>query len=122
MDEYEGFPALKEKVLEHNPQADVEKLERAYELAAGAHKDQKRKSGEPFVIHPVAVSAMLAEMDMDLSTVIAGMLHDTVEDTDVTLEQLEEQFGIMMEPDDIVDLSSFEKGKEILAENYDITF
>jgi len=93
MDENEGFLALKEKVLKHNPQADVDKLERAYNLAASAHQNQKRKSGEPFVIHPVAVATMLAEMDMDLPTIIAGMLHDTVEDTDVTLEQLEADFG-----------------------------
>ena len=89
----EEYEKLKEKVLKHNPHADTLLLDKAYALAQSAHKGQKRKSGEPFVVHPVAVATMLADMDMDLATVIAGMLHDTVEDTDVTLDTIAEQFG-----------------------------
>lgn len=89
-DQYE---ALKQKVLKHNPNADLNLLEKAFALADTAHKGQKRKSGEPFVVHPVAVASMLADMDMDLATVVAGMLHDTVEDTDVTLESIAADFG-----------------------------
>ena len=89
----EEYDKLKEKVLKHNPHADTLLLDKAYALAQSAHNGQKRKSGEPFVVHPVAVATMLADMDMDLATVIAGMLHDTVEDTDVTLDTIAEQFG-----------------------------
>ena len=89
----EEYEKLKEKVLKHNPHADTLLLDKAYALAQSAHNGQKRKSGEPFVVHPVAVATMLADMDMDLATVIAGMLHDTVEDTDVTLDTIAEQFG-----------------------------
>lgn len=66
---------------------------KAFALASEKHKDQKRKSGEPFIIHPVAVATMLAEMDMDMPSVIAGMLHDVVEDTSVTIEEIREIFG-----------------------------
>lgn len=70
-----------------------EKVLRALEIANVAHEGQKRKSGEPFIIHPVAVASILAEMKMDRDSIIAGLLHDTVEDTPVTLEELEELFG-----------------------------
>ena len=89
----EEYEELKEKVLKHNPHADTLLLDKAYALAESAHKNQKRKSGEEFIVHPVAVATMLADMDMDLATVIAGMLHDTVEDTDVSLETISDQFG-----------------------------
>ena len=92
-DNRSDYDILKEKVLKHDPGADVALLDKAYALASSAHKGQKRKSGEPFVIHPVAVATMLADMDMDLATVIAGMLHDTVEDTEVTLEKITADFG-----------------------------
>ncbi len=93
MDCLQEYELLKQKVLKHDPQADISLLDKAYGLACAAHKEQKRKSGEPFVIHPVAVASMLADMDMDLATVIAGMLHDTVEDTDLTLEDISAGFG-----------------------------
>lgn len=65
----------------------------ALEVATVAHEGQKRKSGEPFIIHPVAVAAILADLRMDMDSVIAGLLHDTVEDTQMTLEELEDMFG-----------------------------
>ena len=65
----------------------------AYELAEQAHRGVLRKSGDPFISHPVAVSEILAEMHLDADALIAGLLHDTVEDTDVTFEQIEHAFG-----------------------------
>ncbi len=77
----------------HYTEDDILELEHAIDLAFKAHGGQKRKSGEPYIIHPLAVAAILIEWEMDIDSVIAGILHDTVEDTDVTLEQLESLFG-----------------------------
>lgn len=88
-----GYGKLIEKLRKHNPEADLSLLDRAFHLADESHRNQKRKSGEPFVIHPVAVASMLADMEMDLPSIIAGMLHDVVEDTPITLEQIQEMFG-----------------------------
>lgn len=71
----------------------VLELEHAIDFATKAHEGQKRKSGEPYIIHPLAVAGILAEWDMDIDTVIAGILHDTIEDTDTSLEQIESLFG-----------------------------
>ena len=68
-------------------------LEYAIDFATRAHEGQKRKSGQPYIIHPLAVAGILTEWDMDIDTVIAGVLHDTVEDTAVSLEQIESLFG-----------------------------
>ncbi|MBR5259397.1 MAG: bifunctional (p)ppGpp synthetase/guanosine-3',5'-bis(diphosphate) 3'-pyrophosphohydrolase, partial [Eggerthellaceae bacterium] len=72
---------------------DCEMLVRAFEFASEAHKGQCRKSGEPFVIHPIEVGIILADLRMDAETICAALLHDTVEDTDVTPEQVEEVFN-----------------------------
>lgn len=68
-------------------------LEKAYQVAETAHRSMKRKSGEPFISHPVAVTEILAEMRLDTDALLAGLLHDTVEDTQVTFEEIEAQFG-----------------------------
>lgn len=68
-------------------------LEHGIDYASEKHKDQKRKSGEPYIIHPLSVAYTLIEWDMDIDTVLAGILHDTVEDTDATLEEIENIFG-----------------------------
>ena len=68
-------------------------LEHAIDVATTAHKDQKRKSGEPYIIHPLAVAKTLIDWEMDIDSVIAGVLHDTVEDTTLTLEKIESLFG-----------------------------
>jgi guanosine-3',5'-bis(diphosphate) 3'-pyrophosphohydrolase len=75
------------------PEADQARVSAAYELAERAHRGMRRKSGEPYIIHPLAVTALLAEMRLDADALIAGLLHDTVEDTDVTFDQLEQEFG-----------------------------
>ncbi|MGW2950061.1 RelA/SpoT family protein [Streptomyces eurythermus] len=77
----------------HHPDADLEPLRRAYVLAESSHRGQMRKSGEPYITHPLAVTLILAELGAETTTLTASLLHDTVEDTDVTLEQVREQFG-----------------------------
>ena len=67
---------------------DLEQIEHAYQVAAEAHKEQKRKSGEPYITHPVAAACILVELGMDTPCVVAGLLHDVVEDTDITLEEI----------------------------------
>ncbi|MCQ4045047.1 RelA/SpoT family protein [Streptantibioticus rubrisoli] len=77
----------------HHPRADLDALRRAYVLAEASHRGQFRKSGEPYITHPLAVTLILAELGAETTTLTASLLHDTVEDTDVTLDQVGEQFG-----------------------------
>jgi GTP pyrophosphokinase len=76
-----------------HPKADLALLQRAYETAAAKHAGQQRKSGDPYITHPLAVSTILAELGMDTTTLVAALLHDTVEDTDYPLEKLRAEFG-----------------------------
>jgi GTP diphosphokinase / guanosine-3',5'-bis(diphosphate) 3'-diphosphatase len=85
-------PLLK-KVRGYNPKADLKELQHAYSFAEESHDGQKRLSGEDFIEHPMAVADVLADLRLDTTTLAAALLHDTVEDTDVTLDRLEEQFG-----------------------------
>ena len=71
----------------------VKKVDKAYDFAYNLHKEQKRKSGEPYIIHPIQVAGILADLYMDPDTVVAGYLHDVVEDTEATLEDVEREFG-----------------------------
>lgn len=77
----------------HYSEEDLFELEHAVDFATEAHAGQKRKSGEPYISHPIATAATLVEWEMDMDTVLAGVLHDTVEDTDMTLERIESLFG-----------------------------
>ncbi|MFF0289557.1 RelA/SpoT family protein [Streptomyces sp. NPDC005262] len=77
----------------HHPDADLTVLHKAYVLAESSHRGQMRKSGEPYITHPLAVTLILAELGAETTTLTASLLHDTVEDTEVTLEQVREQFG-----------------------------
>jgi GTP pyrophosphokinase len=81
------------KATPHYDEDNLVELQHAITIATDAHKDQKRKSGEPYIIHPLSVAATLIDWGMDIDTVLAGVLHDTVEDTTVTLSQLETAFG-----------------------------
>ena len=85
-------PLLK-KVRSYNPKADLKEIQRAYAFAEVSHEGQKRKSGEDFIEHPVAVAGILADLRLDTTTLEAALLHDTVEDTPATLGAIEEQFG-----------------------------
>ncbi|WP_460825652.1 RelA/SpoT family protein [Nostocoides australiense] len=80
-------------VRANHTRADTAIIERAYEVAEEAHRDQKRKSGEPYITHPLAVASILATLGMPTDTVAAALLHDVVEDTDVPLEEIEREFG-----------------------------
>ncbi|MFD0418464.1 RelA/SpoT family protein [Streptomyces sp. NPDC127108] len=77
----------------HHPDADLEPLRRAYVLAESSHRGQMRKSGEPYITHPLAVTLILAQLGAETTTLTASLLHDTVEDTDVTLDQVRAEFG-----------------------------
>ena len=85
--------SLIQKILDDEKQYDLSKIISAYELAAKAHANQVRSSGEPYITHPVAVAYILLELGMDTDTICAALLHDVVEDTDVTLEELKKLFG-----------------------------
>jgi GTP pyrophosphokinase len=93
-------------------------LEHAIALAAESHKGQKRKSGEPYIIHPLAVAGTLIEWGMDIDSVLAGVLHDTVEDTEMTLEALEASFGsdVAFLVDGVTKVSKARAGMQDLAE------
>jgi len=82
-----------EKILQYNPQADLHLLNRAYAFASEAHAEQKRNSGDPYITHPVSVAYILASLNMDMNVLVAGLLHDVVEDTGITLVDIEKDFG-----------------------------
>jgi GTP pyrophosphokinase len=91
-----GNPVLEpllRTVRAHHPKADLRMVERAYEVAERHHRGQQRKSGDPYIAHPVAVTTILAELGMTPATLCAALLHDTVEDTEYTLDALREEFG-----------------------------
>ena len=113
-----GFERLVKTVKQHHPRADLLQLEEAYQVAYQAHDGQKRRSGEPYITHPVAVAQILAELGIGPKTVIAALLHDTVEDTDYTLEQCREQFGaeVAMLVDGVTKLDKVKYGDSAQAE------
>ncbi len=81
------------RVRKYHPSGDISLIDNAYKLAYVCHKDQVRKSGEPYIVHPLCVAIILADMEMDKETIAAGILHDVVEDTDITIEEIIDQFG-----------------------------
>jgi len=88
-----SYENLISKVSQYLPNFDKEKLERAYQLALSAHGDQVRKSGTPYISHPLAVAHIVADMKMDVDSLCAALLHDVVEDTDYTSQDISEMFG-----------------------------
>lgn len=78
---------------EFYPKANLSIVQRAFEVADQRHASQLRRSGDPYITHPLAVANILAELGMDITTLVAALLHDTVEDTGYTLEALSEEFG-----------------------------
>jgi GTP pyrophosphokinase len=84
---------LFEEIHEDLSQSDIDLIRRAYRLAAVAHADQERASGEPYIVHSLAVAQRLAELHLDSAAIAAGLLHDVVEDTIVTIEDLRQDFG-----------------------------
>ena len=116
------YQDLVKTIHKYHPSDDISMIEKAYKVAAEAHKDQKRKSGEPYIIHPLCVAIILADLEMDKETIAAGLLHDVVEDTVMTLDELTKEFGpeVAFLVDGITKLTqlNWDKDKvEIQAEN-----
>jgi guanosine-3',5'-bis(diphosphate) 3'-pyrophosphohydrolase len=109
---------LLKTVRTHHPKADVALIERAYAAAEKAHTGQKRKSGEPYITHPVAVAQILADLGIGAKTIAAALLHDTVEDTDYTLDLVRADFGdeIAMLVDGVTKLDKLKYGDSAQAE------
>jgi len=105
-------------VRTHHPKTDVALIERAYTIAERAHADQKRQSGEPYVTHPVAVAQILADLGIGSKTIAAALLHDTVEDTAYTLDQLHDDFGdeVAMLVDGVTKIDKIKFGDSAQAE------
>ncbi len=87
------YQELIARVRRYHPSDDISLIEKAYAVAYEAHKDQVRKSGEPYIIHPLCVAIILADLELDKETIVAGLLHDVVEDTPITDEEIAEKFG-----------------------------
>ncbi len=87
------FEGLKNKVISYNPNCNIEKLEKAYDVAQKAHQGQMRESGEPYVSHPLEVAYILADLELDCDTLVGALLHDVVEDTDITITDVNAMFG-----------------------------
>ena len=87
------FDALVKRATEVNTKLDIEKLQKAYELARSAHEGQNRVSGEPYITHPLEVAYILADLELDTDTLVGALLHDVVEDTEYTLEDVKKEFG-----------------------------
>ena len=116
------YQALIARVRKYHPSADITLIEKAYRTAKSAHKDQARKSGEPYIIHPLWVGIILADLEMDKETIVAGMLHDAVEDTEMTLEDVAREFGeevaLLVDGDTKLGQLSYSQDKlEVQAEN-----
>ena len=118
----ELYEQLVEKIKQYHPTDNFSMLKKAYDLAKEAHKDQKRKSGEPYIIHPLKVAIILAELELDMETIVAGILHDTIEDTPYTYDDLKNLFGeeVAVLVDGVTKLGklSYTTKEEIQAENY----
>lgn len=84
---------LLQKIKENCTNVDLDIVNKAFNLAYEAHKEQKRESGEPYIIHPIDVAVILAELGMDTSTIVAGLLHDVIEDTDYTYDDIKNIFS-----------------------------
>lgn len=112
----------KQKLLDHaRPfynKNNLLELDHAIDIATDAHKGQKRKSGEPYIVHPLSVAAALIDWGMDIDSVVAGVLHDTVEDTDITLEKIETLFGkdVAFLVDGVTKVSQARAGMQDLTE------
>lgn len=97
----ETIDELLNKVKAYNPQGDLEKLKLAYKIANDAHEGQVRRSGEPYILHPLGVASILADLRLDIPSIATGLLHDVVEDTIVNLDEIEKNFGVVIR--DLVD-------------------
>jgi len=118
----ELYADLIQVIRNYHPSTDLSMIEKAYHVAFKAHENQKRKSGEPYIIHPLCVAIILAELELDKETIVAGILHDVVEDTVFTVEELAREFGdeVALLVDGVTKLTQLNYSKdkvEIQAEN-----
>ena len=116
------YQELIKSVRKYHPSADISMIEKAYNIAAAAHNGQLRKSGEPYIIHPLCVAIILADLELDKETIVAGILHDAVEDTVMTTDEIVKEFSeeVALLVDGVTKLGqlSYSKDKiEIQAEN-----
>jgi len=121
-DPAELYDKLIAAVLKYHPSTDISMIKKAYKTAYKAHDGQLRKSGEPYIIHPVSVAIILAELELDKETIVAGLLHDVIEDTYMTRQNVTQEFGeeVALLVDGVTKLTqiNYEKGKvEVQAEN-----
>lgn len=93
VDKYHTYDELVKNILQSGKDYDMKAIEKAYLFANKAHAGQKRKSGEPYIVHPISVADILVSLGMDTDSVVSALLHDVVEDTPVTLEEIEDKFG-----------------------------
>jgi len=116
------FNDIADRMLDYNPQVDLERLQRAYVFTAKVHDGQERLSGEPYLIHPLEVAGILLDLNVDEDTVIAGLLHDTLEDTLTTREEIERLFGdkvaFLVEGLTKIARIEFRSAREQQAENF----
>lgn len=116
------FNDIADRLLEYNPQVDLARLQRAYVFTAKVHDGQERLSGEPYLIHPLEVAGILLELFVDEDTIIAGLLHDTLEDTLTTREEIERLFGpkvaFLVEGLTKIARIEFRSAREQQAENF----
>ena len=116
------FDSLKEIVIHYLSKSELEALRQAYLVARDAHQGQTRSSGEPYITHPVAVTCILAQMHLDYEALMAAMLHDVIEDTEVTKEDLQQRFGNtvaeLVDGVSKLDKLKFRNRKEAQAENF----
>src|SRR6187431_976267 len=116
------FETLLEKVRSYSPDADLELLRRAYVFSALEHKGQVRHSGEPYLVHPLEVASILADMRLDPVAIASGLLHDVVEDTLTTIERIQEHFGPevahVVEGVTKISAITFSSSEERQAENF----
>lgn len=120
----ELYLVLINKIRKYHPSEDVTMIEKAYHLAKDAHEGQLRKSGEPYIIHPLSVACILADLELDKESITAGILHDVVEDTVYSIEEIKEMFGseVALLVDGVTKLTNLpyndSSKEEIQAENY----
>lgn len=116
------FNDIADRLLEYNPQADVARLQRAYVFTAKVHDGQERLSGEPYLIHPLEVAGILLDLYVDEDTIVAGLLHDTLEDTLTTRDEIERLFGakvaFLVEGLTKIARIEFKSAREQQAENF----
>ena len=118
----ELYEKLISTVRNYHPSSDISMIEKAYKIAYEAHKDQKRKSGEPYIIHPLCVALILAELELDKETIVGGILHDVVEDTVMTIDEIAREFSdeVALLVDGVTKLTQLDLSQdkiEIQAEN-----